>query len=245
MFVLALLVPAGCHSDQPPLKSSAEKPGDAPGHQDKREAMVQQQIAARGVRDERVLAAMRSVPRHRFVPDSLDRQAYSDHPLPIGHNQTISQPYVVAVMTELVAPAPDDRALDVGTGSGYQAAVFAELVSQVYSIEIVPELGKQARQRLKALGYDNVTVRIGDGYQGWAEKAPFDVVVLAAAPPEIPQPLIDQLAKGGRMALPVGSAGRQELLLIEKDEQGEITRRRISSVAFVPMTGRAQEDAGG
>jgi len=210
-----------------------------------REMMIQKQLIDRGIRDERVLEAMREVQRHAFVPADAADQAYADQPLPIGHGQTISQPYIVALMTELAEPAPEDRGLDVGTGSGYQAAVLAELVSEVYSIEIVPELGKQAKGRLSELGYDNVTVRIGDGYAGWPEKAPFDVIILAASPEEVPQPLVDQLAPGGRMVLPVGTAWRQNLLLITKDEEGRIERQQIAPVAFVPMTGEAQRGGDG
>lgn len=243
VFLLALLVPAGCQSQQPATDPSGQESADSHRFEPQRDTMVRQQIAARGIQDERVLAAMRSVPRHRFVPEPLKNRAHRDGPLPIGHGQTISQPYIVALMTELVNPQPDDRALDVGTGSGYQAAILAELVDKVYSIEIVPELGNEARERLQTLGIDNVRVRVGDGYQGWPEKAPFDVIILAAAPPKVPEPLVSQLAEGGRMALPVGSAGRQELLLIEKDQAGEVTRRQLSAVAFVPMTGQAQADA--
>lgn len=206
-----------------------------------RDRMVERDLAGRDIDDPRVLSAFEAVPRHAFVSEDARDNAYDDRPLPIGQNQTISQPYIVALMTQLVRPQPDDRALDVGTGSGYQAAILAELVSHVYSIEIVPELGRESKSRLEKLGYENVTVRIGDGYQGWPEEAPFDVITLAASPPEVPQPLIDQLAPGGRMVLPVGIQFRQELILIEKDAEGQVSRRKIAPVAFVPMTGEAQK----
>ena len=204
-------------------------------HQQMRDRMVQEQIAARGVSDPAVLRARRTVPRHRFVPDAPPELAYADRPLPIGHRQTISQPFIVAYMTELVRPDPTDRALEVGTGSGYQAAVLGEVVDSVYTIEIVPELAQTARQRLDSLGYDNVRVRTGDGYQGWPTRAPFDVIIVTAAPEEIPPPLIDQLADGGRMVIPVGPEGQtQQLMLITKDD-GAVNRRRITPVRFVPF----------
>ena len=166
--------------------------------------MVADQIAARDVRDARVLAAMRDVPRHLFVPPELQSQAYDDAPLPIGYAQTISQPYIVALMTALTQPSPSDRALEVGTGSGYQAAVLSRLVSQVYTIEIVEPLARSAEQRLKNLGYANVTVRAGDGYAGWPEMAPFDIVMVTAAPDHVPEPLLAQLKPGGRLVVPIG-----------------------------------------
>jgi len=201
--------------------------------------MVETQIERRGIRDPRVLEAMRTVQRGDFVPPPYADQAESDRPLPIGFDQTISQPYIVALMTELVRPSQQDRALDVGTGSGYQAAILSRLVAEVFSIEFVPELGNQARQRLASLGYDNVTVRIGNGYEGWPEQAPFDVIVVAAAPRMIPPALTEQLAPGGRMVLPVGSRTGQDLWLVEKDNQGVITRRKVAAVAFVPMVGES------
>lgn len=204
----------------------------------KRERMVERDIAARGVRDPRVLEAMRSVPRHRFVEPGQAESAYGDHPLPIGGGQTISQPYIVAHMTELVRPAPDDRVLEIGTGSGYQAAVLSPLVDHVYTVEIVPELAAGAAQVLAALGYDNVTVRQGDGWAGWPEHAPYDVIVVTAAPDQVPPALVKQLAPGGRMVIPVGPVHAvQELRLIEKLESGELRDRRIAPVRFVPMTG--------
>ncbi len=204
-----------------------------------RERMVEFQIASRDVKDERVLAAMRRVPRHAFVPDELSRQAYDDGPLPIGHGQTISQPYIVGFMSAALELSGDERVLEIGTGSGYQAAVLAELARDVYTIEIVPELGRQAEQRLRELGYENVHVRIGDGYLGWPEAAPFDAILVTAAPDHVPQPLIDQVKVGGRMILPVGEE-RQELVLLRRTESG-LERDHVLPVRFVPMTGIAEE----
>ena len=199
----------------------------------KRIRMVEQQIERRGVEDPRVLAAMREVERHRFVPEDAVDYAYDDTPLRIGHGQTISQPYIVALMTELLELEEDDRVLEIGTGSGYQAAVLSLLASEVYSIEIVEPLGETARARLDSLGYGNVEVRIGDGYQGWPEHAPFDKIIVTAAPPEIPPKLIEQLADGGRMVLPVGEAYQQLVLLQRRG--GVIEERTITGVRFVPM----------
>jgi protein-L-isoaspartate(D-aspartate) O-methyltransferase len=200
-----------------------------------RERMVREQIERRGIRNPDVLRVMRATPRHLFVPLSERFWAYGDHPLHIGSGATISQPFIVALMTELVQPAKRHRVLEIGTGSGYQAAVLSQLVSEVYTIEIVPELARSARETLRRLGYSNVTVREGDGYLGWPEKAPFDAILLTAAPPEVPQTLIDQLATGGRLVAPVGSIGWQELILIEKKANGKTERRRVTPVAFVPM----------
>jgi protein-L-isoaspartate(D-aspartate) O-methyltransferase len=187
--------------------------------------------------DPRVIAAMGNVPRHEFVPDELRGLAYMNRPLPIGHEQTISQPYIVAIMTDLLGVAGGGRVLEVGTGSGYQAAVLAEVCDEVYSIEIVEPLGLQAKALLERLGYANVHVRIGDGYAGWPEHAPFDGIIVTAAAPEVPQPLLDQLKPGGRMILPVKQRfDSQELLLIEKDADGEISREDILPVRFVPLT---------
>jgi protein-L-isoaspartate(D-aspartate) O-methyltransferase len=202
--------------------------------------MVDSQILRRGIRDERVLEVMRRIPRHLFVPKNLRSEAYDDHPLPIGHGQTISQPYIVALMTELVRPEPSDRALEIGTGCGYQAAVLSELVKEVYSIEIVEPLAKEASSRLSQLGKTNVEIRFGDGYQGWAEHAPFQIIVVTAAPDHVPQPLVDQLAPNGRMVIPVGR-NSQELQLIEKSNDGTLRRTDITPVAFVPMTGIAEK----
>ena len=204
---------------------------------ERRERMVSEQIEARGVRDERVLEAIRTVPRHLFVPPDLQDQAYLDQPLPIGEDQTISQPYIVAFMTELLRPEPGDVVLEVGTGSGYQAAVLSGLVRQVYTIEIIPSLARTAEQRLKQLGFDNVTVKAGDGYLGWPEQAPFDGILVTAAPPEIPSALLAQLKRGGRMVVPVGKSGRtQNLMLLEKSKTSDqIVGRTVIPVRFVPM----------
>jgi protein-L-isoaspartate(D-aspartate) O-methyltransferase len=204
--------------------------------QDKRSRMVEAQIKARDIKDQRVLTAMQKVPRHCFVPAERRKWAYADHPLPIGYGQTISQPYIVALMTQALNLAPGEKVLEIGTGSGYQAAVLAELTDQVYSIEIVPELGKRAAEVLAELGYARVHLRIGDGYKGWYEAAPFKAIILTAAPPKIPKALIDQLDRGGRMILPLGPDGAtQELLLLRKDGQGHITRESLGLVRFVPM----------
>ncbi|MBI4442855.1 MAG: protein-L-isoaspartate(D-aspartate) O-methyltransferase [Acidobacteria bacterium] len=202
-----------------------------------REKMVREQIIERGVRNQRVLQAMRDVPRHLFVPPAARREAYSDKPLPIGQDQTISQPYIVALMTELLRPESDDVVLEVGTGSGYQAAVLSQLVARVYTIEILPALAEGAEHRLQELGYENVTVKAGDGYLGWPEQAPFDGIVVTAAPPEIPGELLSQLKRGGRMVVPVGeSSESQNLLLLEKSKTSDqIVSRTVIPVRFVPM----------
>lgn len=205
----------------------------------KRSKMVVEQIEARGVVDPRVLAAMRDVPRHAFVPDTLDADAYRDHPLPIGKGQTISQPYIVAAMSELARLQPGDKALEIGTGSGYGAAILSRLVERVYSIEIIPELAESAKKALASLGYDNVEVIVGDGYRGLPEQAPFDAILVTAAPGHVPQPLLDQLAEGGRLVIPVGS-GFQELRVYEK-KNGEVEGHTVFPVRFVPMTGEAQK----
>src|SRR3990172_2596481 len=198
-----------------------------------RELMVKNQIEARGVTDTRVLKAMRSVERHKFVPGQHLASAYEDHPLPIGHGQTISQPYIVALMTELCELKGNEKVVEIGTGSGYQAAIFSLLAKQVYSIEIVDPLAKSARQKLKELGYHNIEIRTGDGYLGWPEKAPFDVIMLTASPPKIPQTLIDQLADGGILVAPEGDF-TQELIKITKNK-GTITKKTVTYVRFVPM----------
>jgi protein-L-isoaspartate(D-aspartate) O-methyltransferase len=209
-----------------------------------RAQMVRQQIEARGVKDPAVLAALRMVPRHRFVPPALAAEAYADEPLPIGEGQTISQPYIVALMTELLQVAPGERVLEIGTGSGYQAAVLAELGAEVYSIEIVEGLGRQAAARLAALGYERVHLRIGDGYRGWPERAPFAGILVTAAPDHIPRPLLEQLAPGGRLVIPVGE-GIQQLEVHRRRPQdgpeGPIYEREtVLPVRFVPMTGEVQ-----
>lgn len=195
----------------------------------------------RNISDKRVLAAMASVPRHKFVPRLLRTEAYGDHPLPIGYGQTISQPFMVAFMTEQLAPRNTDRVLEIGTGSGYQAAVLAGLVSEVYSIEIIEPLGKHAAETLRNLGYDNVHVRIGDGYEGWPEAAPFDSIIVTCAPEQVPEPLVAQLKEGGRMIIPVGPGGNQLLYVLEK-RAGKIQSNAVLPVLFVPMTGVAESD---
>ena len=206
----------------------------------KRHGMVEQQIRWRGVKDSLVLKAMKKVPRHEFVPSYLKEVAYSDRPLPIGEGQTISQPYIVAFMTEQLNLKGGEKVLEIGTGSGYQAAILAEIAGEVYSIEIISSLGRQAEKRLKKLGYQNIHVKIGDGYLGLPEQAPFDAIIVTAAPDHIPQPLINQLKNGGRMIIPVGDY-RQELILITKDKHGKIKKQPILPVIFVPMTGKAQK----
>ena len=236
---LALLWAAGSAACTQASTVQAEKETVAA----ERAQMVERQIAARDVRDDRVLAAMRAVPRHLFVAPEQASSAYEDRPLSIGHGQTISQPYVVALMTQLVRPSPTDRALEVGTGSGYQAAVLARLVSHVYTIEIVPALAREAEARLEKLGYKNVTVRAGDGYGGWPEHAPFDVIVVTAAPDRVPEPLLQQLKPGGRLAVPVGTPfSVQELQLIEKEASGTLRTTRVAPVRFVPLKREPPED---
>ncbi len=201
-----------------------------------RQAMIENQIIDRGVSDERVIKAMNDVPRHLFVKESLRDLAYADGPLPIGYNQTISQPYIVAYMTEILQPDTHHIVLEVGTGSGYQAAILSKLVNHVYSIEIIPELGKEATSRLDKLGYDNVTVKIGDGYNGWEEHAPFDRIIVTAAPEQIPKKLVDQLKSGGLMVLPVGKTSfGQDMRVVKKDRTGQVTTQETIPVRFVPM----------
>ena len=205
-------------------------------YKEKREKLVEDYIQSRGVKDKAVLQTMRSVKRHMFVPPNLASEAYEDHPLPIGHGQTISQPYIVAYMTEVIKPTPQMKVLEIGTGSGYQAAVLAEIVDQVYTIEIVPEHGKTAAERLKRLGYDNVQVKIGDGYAGWKEHAPYDAIVVTAGAPSVPAPLLRQLKEGGRMVIPVGSPyATQTLKLLEKKNRKVVTKN-LMPVVFVPFT---------
>lgn len=189
-----------------------------------------------------VLNAMLEVPRHRFVPEELRHRAYQDRPLPIGNGQTISQPYIVALMTDLLEPRPNDIVLEVGTGSAYQAAVLSRLVRRVHTIEIVRPLADDAAKRLKSLGYDNVTVRTGDGYLGWPEAAPFDGIMVTAGADHVPEPLVAQLKPGGRLVMPIGSTSGQQLILLKKDLQGHVDQERILAVAFVPMTGRVRDN---
>lgn len=201
-----------------------------------RTRMVREQIADRGIKDPAVLKAMRETPREQFLPPALRELAYEDRPLPIGYGQTISQPYIVALMTEVLDVKKDQRVLEIGTGSGYQAAILSPLAKEVYTIEIVPELAKAASATLNRLGYKNVMVREGDGYKGWPEKAPFDRIILTAAPPELPKALTDQLKPGGKLLAPVGDrASVQELSLVEKTADGKLRTRPVAPVRFVPM----------
>jgi len=214
---------------------------------DEREAeraeMVRTQIKRRGVTDSTVLEAMRRVPRHRFAPPDQQRAAYADYPLPIGYGQTISQPYIVALMTEIVRIKPGDKVLEIGTGSGYQAAMCSELTPFVHSIEIVKKLGLKARKRLADLGYKTIKVTLGDGYHGLADQAPFDVIIVTCAATHIPGPLIDQLKPGGRMILPVGAYGVQYLVLVTKQVDGRVRSRNVLPVRFVPLTGGHRKPA--
>ena len=201
-----------------------------------RKLMIKNQLQSRGIRDDAVLEAMRSVERHNFVPENYRDRAYSDGPLPIGHGQTISQPYIVAFMTEQLQVSSQHKVLEIGTGSGYQAAILGELAKHVFTIEIIPELAEGAKNILNHLSYKNITVRAGDGYKGWPEEAPFERIMVTAAPTDVPQTLVDQLAPGGRMILPVGAQFLvQYLWVIEKDDQGTVTKEKILPVRFVPM----------
>ncbi len=234
---IALAV-AGCNDSPPTMAQST----DADFSTDRLQ-MVESQIVSRGVRDPAVLQAMRTVPRHRFVPERDRNSSYRDGPLPIGHGQTISQPYIVAIMTELLglADRPNARVLEVGTGCGYQAAVLGEIAAEVHTIEIVRPLCERARKILTELGYKNVHIRCGDGYAGWPEAAPFDGILVAAAPAEVPEPLLRQLKIGARLVIPVGTDS-QRLLVITRTEDG-FERRAVFGVRFVPMTGQARDEA--
>lgn len=198
--------------------------------------MVDQQLENRGIKDPKVLRAMREAARHAFVPEEVREQAYEDRPLPIGHGQTISQPYIVALMTEKVRPTSDSKVLEIGAGSGYQAAVLAEIAAEVYTIEIIPELAEWAQEKLSEAGYGNVTVRQGDGYYGWEAEAPFDAIIVTAATPHIPPPLIEQLREGGRMIIPIGSPFRTQQLVLVRKTDGNVTTENIIPVRFVPFT---------
>jgi len=237
-----LLIQCGASSpdsfDSRPLEAR-QAASDSPELHQARQRMVRRQIEARGVNDPRVLEAMRKVPRHLFVPRAAQSHAYADTPLPIGHDQTISQPYIVAFMSEALELKGGERVLEIGTGSGYQAAVLAELAREVYSIEIVEPLAREAEKRLKELGYSNIRLRVGDGYRGWPDAAPFDAIMVTAAPDHVPPALVEQLAEGGRLVLPVGSLF-QELIRIRRTKEG--TRREsLLPVRFVPMTGEAEK----
>jgi protein-L-isoaspartate(D-aspartate) O-methyltransferase len=234
---LLLTSAATASADQPPDEYAAERADMIRAI--RRDVEDTADHIGRGQLDPRVLAAIERVPRHEFVPESLRNAAYQNRPLPIGHSQTISQPYIVALMTELIDPQADDVILEIGTGSGYQAAVLAELVERVYSIEIIDPLGREARQRFQRLGYANIETKIADGYDGWPEHGPFDAIVVTAAASHIPPPLVRQLAPGGIMVIPVGGAFQvQQLTLVEKDRDGTVVTRQILPVRFVPLTGR-------
>jgi protein-L-isoaspartate(D-aspartate) O-methyltransferase len=225
--ILATLAGLALPAASPPAERAAD-----------RKQMVEEQILSRGITNKLVLEAMRRVPRHQFVAPHLEGQAYDDQALPIGHGQTISQPYIVALMTERLALKPGERVLEVGTGSGYQAAVLAEITTNVYTIEIVKPLYELALKQLKAVGFPEDHVRLGDGYLGWEEKAPFDAIIVTAAPDHIPPPLIKQLKPGGRMIIPIGgSQETQHLVVVEKDNEGQMKARKILPVRFVPLTG--------
>jgi len=223
--LLAAIVATGC-GQRAPLASEFTA---------QRQFMVQRQLIPRGINDQRVLAAMAKVPREEFVAPESRAESYEDGPLPIGYGQTISQPYIVAFMTEQLHPKPGDRVLEIGTGSGYQAAILAELASEVYSIEIVEPLAKSAEATLQRLGYKNVHVKFGDGYKGWPEEGPFDAIIVTCAPDKVPQPLVDQIKDGGRMVIPVGDYFAQQLYLLEK-KNGQLKQSATLPVRFVPMT---------
>ena len=252
VLLLAMPVLAGCTAcpylgrlNPTPSSAStvATPPLDEALYTQKRERMVIETIVARGIADERVLEAMRTVPRHHFVPEEDRDHAYGDYPLPIGFGQTISQPYIVALMTELLRLEPGDRVLEIGTGSGYQAAVLASIPEiEVYSVEIIPELALSARVRLQEAGYE-VHCRQGDGYYGWAEHAPFDAIIVTAAPDHVPPPLVDQLTEGGRLVIPVGPpGGYQTLWKFVREPDGELRAYNMGGVAFVPLTGQGTDE---
>ncbi len=232
LLILLLQLFSGCRNDN--FKNLSTDMWDL-----KRNKMVESQIEMRGINDDSVLKAMRKVPRHEFVPKENRELSYEDYPLPIGYDQTISQPYIVAAMTEALELTPEKKVLEIGTGSGYQAAVLAEIVHKVYSIEIVPELAKRAEEILKQLNYTNVNVRAGDGYIGWPEEAPFDTIIVTCAPDSIPEPLIEQLKEGGNIVIPVGGRFVQQLIKVTKKE-GKLISENLMGVRFVPMTGKAQ-----
>jgi protein-L-isoaspartate(D-aspartate) O-methyltransferase len=218
----------------------AARADEGEGRAAERAQMVKKQIEARGVKNQRVLEAMRTIPREWFVPKELAHKAYSDHPLAIGHEQTISQPYIVAAMTELLDPKPEQKVLEVGTGSGYQAAVLSKLVREVHTIEIVPELAKRAGDVLREHGFGNVYVRAGDGYRGIPGEAPFDGIIVTAAPEQIPTPLIEQLKIGGRMVIPVGARSKHQVLKVLERTKDGVETREVFDVSFVPMTGEVE-----
>jgi protein-L-isoaspartate(D-aspartate) O-methyltransferase len=246
--LLLLLIACNAEKQSPPAPQqptapTAQKPAPAPSDDTftaARNKMVDETIVSRGVKDAAVIAALRKVKRHELVPAHIQSRAYEDNPLPIGFEQTISQPYIVATMSEAAHLKPGEKVLEIGTGSGYQAAVLAEMGADVYSIEIVEPLAKRTHELLARMGYDKLHLRIGDGYKGWPEAAPFDAIIVTAAPEKIPQPLIDQLAVGGRLVIPVGKNGDQDLRVITRSKDGT-TSETLFPVRFVPMTGEAQQ----
>lgn len=207
-------------------------------YQQQREQLVKRHIETQGITDKNTLKAIRSVERHKMVPENMQRYAYEDRPLPIGNDQTISQPFIVAFMTQAIEPKSDMKVLEIGTGSGYQAAVLAEIVKEVYTIETVEPLAERARETLTEMGYENIHFKVGDGYHGWEEHAPFDAIIVTAAPEEIPPRLVEQLKEGGKMVIPIGPSANQHLQLIEKKKNGEIATRDLLPVRFVPFTRR-------
>jgi protein-L-isoaspartate(D-aspartate) O-methyltransferase len=228
---------------QPLTPAASAAPAEDPAFALARERMVAGQIEARGVSDPATLAAMRAVPRHAFVPVDYLEQAYADHPLPIGFGQTISQPYIVALMTELLGLEGGERVLEIGTGSGYQAAVLAEILDEVYTVEIVPELAEAARQRLDANGYSNAISRQGDGYFGWEAHAPYDAIIVTAAPDHLPQPLVAQLKEGARLVIPIGPVGGYQVLWKFVKEGADVKAYRVLDVSFVPLVGGTEGTA--
>jgi protein-L-isoaspartate(D-aspartate) O-methyltransferase len=240
LFLVFLLLSPGCAADK--LFSSDREQRASPTEDEfakQRHRMVEDQIRARGIKDKAVLDAMKKAPRHRFVPETHRHRAYGDHPLPIGQGQTISQPFIVAYMTEAAEVSPQEKVLEIGTGSGYQAAILGEIAREVYTIEIIPELAERARRSLAELGYKNIQVKTGNGYLGWPEHAPFDAIIVTAAPDEVPKALVEQLAVNGKMVIPVGDVF-QEMTIITKTKDGVIEKRTMP-VRFVPMTGKPKE----
>lgn len=235
------LSPAETPASSPLAETSIESTATEDVYAQARQEMVHEQIELRGVEQESILDAMRRVERHRFVPEEYLDQAYEDHPLPIGYGQTISQPYIVALMSEALGVETGDRVLEIGTGSGYQAAVLAEMGVEVYTVEIVPELASQAEQRLKELGYDLVQVLAADGYFGWQDHAPYDAIIVTAAPDHLPQPLVNQLAEGGRLVIPIGPVGTVQTLWRFENVSGELEAVNLGAVRFVPFTRASQE----
>jgi protein-L-isoaspartate(D-aspartate) O-methyltransferase len=230
IIILVTSVLSGCSNEKREVNEKAN-------FEIQRMKMVEEQIETRGIKNRSVLEAMKIVPRHEFVPDEYIDQAYDDHPLPIGEGQTISQPYIVALMTELAMIGPESKVLEIGTGSGYQAAILAQIVKKVYSVEIIKSLGEQAGKRLKELGYKNIEVKIADGYFGWEENAPYDAIIITAAPDHIPQPLINQLKDDGVVVIPVGPPGAYQTLwqIIKNGDQ--LISNNMGGVSFVPLTG--------